>query len=261
MSSSAQVQHYSRKHRLIAWVSRHLFDWPVYTVRQGLLAGMKRKGGLGWMGVAPPETEESRFWAAQPFGGKTVYDIGAFHGLLTLHFARQAKHVQAYEPNESNRKRLLQNLELNGLRNVTVRPVGLSDQPGSARMQHDDLMPGGSRIVHGTASGPAISLQTLDLEIEAGAPPPDFIKIDVEGLEVPVLRGAQKTLARFQPELFVEIHGDTEAEKEENARAVIELLRQAGYPRILHLESRQDATPANAKRGHIHALPAPSRGL
>jgi FkbM family methyltransferase len=257
MSSSAQVQHYSRKHRVIAWISRHLFDWPVYTVRQGLLAGMKRKGGLGWMGMAPPETEESRFWAAQSFRGKTVYDIGAFHGLLTLYFAQQAKHVHAYEPNEANRKRLQQNLDLNGLRNVTVRPVGLSDQPGTARMQHDDLMPGGSRIVK-DAPGPVITLQTLDLEIEAGAPPPDFIKIDVEGLEIPVLRGALETLARLQPELFVEIHGDTEAEKEENARGVIQLLRQAGYPRILHLESRQDATPTNAKRGHIHALPASS---
>ena len=44
-------RHYTLKHRVIAWISMHLFDTATYTVRHGLLKGMKRKGGLGW--VAP----------------------------------------------------------------------------------------------------------------------------------------------------------------------------------------------------------------
>jgi hypothetical protein len=42
-------RHYSRKHSAIAWISQNLFDYVTYTVRHGLLRGMKRKGGLGWM--------------------------------------------------------------------------------------------------------------------------------------------------------------------------------------------------------------------
>ena len=42
-------RHYTLKHRLIAWISMHLFDNLTYTVRHGLLKGMKRKGGLGWV--------------------------------------------------------------------------------------------------------------------------------------------------------------------------------------------------------------------
>ena len=42
-------RHYTLKHRLIAWISTHLFDTRTYTVRHGLLKGMKRKGGLGWV--------------------------------------------------------------------------------------------------------------------------------------------------------------------------------------------------------------------
>ena len=44
-----QFTHYSLQHRVIAWISLHLFDHTVYTVHHGLLKGMKRKGGLGWM--------------------------------------------------------------------------------------------------------------------------------------------------------------------------------------------------------------------
>ena len=42
-------RHYTLKHRLIAWISINLFDTLTYTVRHGLLKGMKRKGGLGWV--------------------------------------------------------------------------------------------------------------------------------------------------------------------------------------------------------------------
>jgi hypothetical protein len=48
-------QHYNMKHRVISWVSRTLFDRHTYTVRHGLLRGMKRKGGLGWLPEAAAE--------------------------------------------------------------------------------------------------------------------------------------------------------------------------------------------------------------
>jgi FkbM family methyltransferase len=224
---------------------------------------MRRKGGLGWLPTGPAETEESRFWAAQDFSGKVVYDVGAFHGLLTLYFARSARRVISYEPDPINRARLLRNLSLNRTENVTVRPVGLGDSIGQARMHHEDLMPGGSRI--GAPDGETVvSLQTLDAEIASGSPPPDFVKIDVEGFEIPVLQGALTVLREYQPDVFVEIHGYTEAEKVANAEGVIRLLREAGYSHLTHLESAQPATPQNAKRGHViarstAARPSPGR--
>ena len=73
-----------------------------------------------------------------------------------------------------------------------------------------------------------------------------------------MLRGAQATLSRYRPDVFVEIHGFSEAEKEANAEGVIALLRQAGFPEVKHLESGLAATPKNAKRGHILAFRQPS---
>ena len=45
LNEDLPFQHYTLKHRLIAWISMHLFDTSTYTVRHGLLKGMKRKGG------------------------------------------------------------------------------------------------------------------------------------------------------------------------------------------------------------------------
>src|SRR5579872_5700296 len=109
-------RHYSTKHRMVAWVSQNLFDNVTYTVRHGLLKGMKRRGGLAWIpewivgGTASPE---QLFWRDVNLRDLIVYDIGAFQGLLTLLFAQQARTVVSYEPNAKNYARLLENLQLN----------------------------------------------------------------------------------------------------------------------------------------------------
>jgi hypothetical protein len=98
-------RHYTLKHRLIAWISMHLFGTLKYTVRHGLLKGMKRKGGLGWVAALFSPgimTAEQQFWCGLNLRGMTAYDIGAFEGLLTLFFASRAKAVVSFEPNTQN---------------------------------------------------------------------------------------------------------------------------------------------------------------
>ena len=48
-SDDAPYRHYLTKQKCVAWVSQHLFDHITYTARRGLIKGMKRKGGLGWL--------------------------------------------------------------------------------------------------------------------------------------------------------------------------------------------------------------------
>ena len=256
----AQFEHYSRKQRAVAWVSRNLFDGITYTVRHGLLRGMRRKGGLGWIPdwvVKEEVTPESKFWESAPLRGAVVYDIGAFHGILTLWFAPQAKQVVSYEPVAQNRARLLENLSLNGIKNVTVRNVALGAGAGAATMRFDPLMPGGSKVVvQENAPGANVRVTTLDQDIEElKLPPPTFIKIDVEGFELDVLRGAVRTLARERPAVFVEIHGETLAGKRSNAGAVVQFLHDAGYGAIKHIESGTIVQPGNsdvAAQGHLY---------
>ena len=100
--ATARHRHYSIRHRVVAWVSQRIFSRITYTVRHGLLTGMRRRGGLGflpqWAVGRTDDTAEVRFWRDYPLEGLTIYDIGAFEGLLTMYFARRCNRVIAFEP-------------------------------------------------------------------------------------------------------------------------------------------------------------------
>jgi hypothetical protein len=101
-----------------------------------------------------------------------------------------------------------------------------------------------------------ISIVTLDDEIpQAGLPPPDFIKIDIEGWEIEALRGARNTLERYKPAMFLEMHGETMREKKRKVGEIVAFLWETGYQRIRHIETGTNITPENALvaiRGHLY---------
>src|SRR2546423_1512177 len=115
-NDDAPFRHYTWKHRVVAWISTTLFDGVTYTVKHGLLKGMRRKGGLGWVptvGSGDAESHETRFWRSLDLTGLVVYDVGGFQGLVALFFCQKARLVVSYEPNSRNRKRFNENLTLN----------------------------------------------------------------------------------------------------------------------------------------------------
>jgi FkbM family methyltransferase len=260
--------HRTFKHRLIAWVSMHLFDNAKYTVRHGLLKGIKLKGGLGWVPAIFSRgimTAEQQFWAGLNLSGMTVYDIGAFQGLVTLFFASRAKTVVCFEPNSANRKRLIENLKLNGINNVEVRQVGVGSRRETRKMVGSPLMPGGASVEERRVSQllkarsktmvEDVSIVALDEEIpQAGLPLPDFIKIDIEGWEIEALRGARNTLVAYKPALFLEMHGATIQDKRRKVTEIVDFLWELNYRRIHHIETSTAITPENASvamRGHL----------
>ena len=266
-------RHYGWKHRSIAWVSTRLFDNATYTVRHGLLKGMKRKGGLGWVPAvlsAGGMTAEQQFWSDLNLGGMSVYDVGAFHGLLTMFFASRAKTVVCFEPNTQNRGRLMENLRLNGIKNVEVRSTGVGSRREMLKMVGSPLMPGFASVNGKTVEellragvetvAEEISIVTLDEEIpQAGLPAPDFIKFDIEGWEIEALKGARHTLELHRPALFLEMHGETVGEKKRKVAEIVAFLRELGYRNLRHVETGTLITPDNtsvAMQGHLYCQTA-----
>lgn len=264
-------RHYSIRNRVVAFISQRFFDHFSYTVRHGLIRGMKRKGGLGWLPqflARYTETPEDKFWKSLDLRGLVVYDVGAFQGLLTLFFARTCKQVICYEPNPKNYGRLLENIRLNRLTNVTVRKFGLGADTRPATLVFSPLMSGGSSLdtniiedmknLNMPLATEQIQITTLDRDIsEAGLLHPGFIKVDVEGLELEVLQGARNALAAYRPRLFLEMHGATMDEKKRKVSQIVAWLEEAGYDRIMHVESGNAVSLSNsciAAQGHLYCV-------
>jgi FkbM family methyltransferase len=262
--------HFSLQDRIITFVSEKLFEGRTYTVRHGLIKGMKRKGGLGFLPAAFSRSArneiEEKFLRNLDLSGKVVYDIGAFQGIMTLFFARKAKAVVTYEPHPANYQRVVENVELNALRNVTIFNRALGDQESTLTLVYDPRMPGAATAdpaivgqIRGTISEAAavqVPVVWLDDDLARhNLPRPDLVKIDVEGMELAVLRGMQKTLGASHPALYLEMHGATQEEKSRKALAILQFLSAAGYRRILHIETRTVVTASNsavANEGHIY---------
>jgi hypothetical protein len=109
------------------------------------------------------------------------------------------------------------------------------------------LTPGGASVEPGMASGiqnanravvsEQITITTLDDDIrEMSLPVPGFIKIDIEGGELPALLGARQTLLKHKPQIFLEMHGETMNLKRKNVAAVVAGLNELGYTDIRHVE-------------------------
>jgi FkbM family methyltransferase len=263
MQTSYRALHFRWKHRIIAAVSQHVNF--TYTIRHGLAAGMRRRGGLGFVPWGPAETGETRFLRTLDLRGRVVYDIGAFQGVLTMFFSRSARQVIAWEPNPESRRCLLTNLRLNRLSNVVVREVGLAEAAGETMLVYDPLMPGAAsaggavarQIREGAPSLAEVGMRvaTLDDEVARHAlPVPDFIKIDVEGMELSVLLGARQTLDAHHPQIYIELHGAEAEDKRRNARDVVSLLWSWGYRDLVHVETGKALTPDTTDRpGHLFA--------
>ncbi len=264
-------RHYSAKHRLVSWISQHLFDNLTYTVRHGLNKGMKRKGGLGWLPefiTGSAKTPEQAFWGNINLEDMVVYDVGAFQGLLTLYFARQARTVVSYEPNSRNHACLMENLRLNRVENVIVRKLGVGSEFRTAAMIASPLMPGGASIESNMVEGleksnlpiirEEICVVRLDDDIrDSSLPAPDFIKIDIEGLELAALAGARQTIQASMPQLFLEMHGETMNLKRKNVKEIVAYLEELGYRGIRHVETGQSitcATASDAAEGHLYCV-------
>lgn len=155
--------------------------------------------------------------------GDVVLDVGAQIGMFTA-IASQLigpdGRLLAFEPDEKNHRDLQSTRSRNRLDNVTIVNAGLSDAVGEATFHRPDgawgsFMDGGAGgdgasitrdfFKNSTIKTFTIQTQTIDHVVEErGLERLDLIKIDVDGPEVTILRGASRTLATLKPAVMVE---------------------------------------------------------
>ncbi len=140
------------------------------------------------------------------------YDIGANIGLYSLIIARMdpAIQVHAFEPEPYNYQKLVRNIQLNRLPNITphLGAVGAKKQLGQLYLSGQGVGQGRHSLLKPAAKTytPTVVWDLDSFIAEKKAPPPDFIKIDVEGYEIEVVKGMGKLMKTKKPTLIIEVH-------------------------------------------------------
>ena len=136
-----------------------------------------------------------------------IYDIGANIGDHAVYFATHSKaNIFSFEPMPVTFEMLKKNIEQNDISDrVKLFNCALGAEDSSAKMQIvTDNMGACSISNEGTENVQVKRLDNMNL------PLPDLVKIDVEGYELEVLKGMERTLRESSPVLWIEIFEDTE---------------------------------------------------
>jgi FkbM family methyltransferase len=197
-------------------VERHEKLFGKYRFEMDLRLGRLQKIFYLKPGSYEPQTE--RFIRQNVKPGMTVLDIGANTGYMTILLAdRVGVHgqVHSFEPMPANYELLRKNVDANGLNQVHLHNIALSDRKGEATLHIDPGNDGGNTIGNVTGEGwyghssITVATEALDDFLErAGIAKVNFIKIDVEGAESLVFAGARKLLTRRDAPLIVCEVGD-----------------------------------------------------
>jgi FkbM family methyltransferase len=235
-----------------------------------------RRGGLNWkldlreaidfciflLGCFEPQLV-AMYRRAIP-RGSTVIDIGANMGAHTLPFAAcvgERGRVVAIEPTKYAFGRLQEQIAANPdlARHVTLVQAMLMGSPQAALAEEIPSswlfkIPETAHAQHAgvgksTSGAKVMTLDTLVAQL--ALPSVDFVKLDVDGFEVEVLRGARQVLAKYQPTIFFEHAPYLLAEKGYDPAEMTALLRQAGY-RFVDLRGR----PFSADGRGVPEIPA-----
>lgn len=144
-----------------------------------------------------------------------LFDIGANVGFYTFLAAKKLNDtgmIFSFEPVLRNLSYLYRHLELNGLKNVVVIPLACSDENSLEKFFFDSDSALGhmieSKEIHNFNFRAYTYVQTITLDsfVSKSGIAPDLIKIDVEGSELKVLKGAVNLLKERKPKIFLSIH-------------------------------------------------------
>lgn len=151
------------------------------------------------------EREKVAFIIEQVSDGDVFIDIGANYGYISLVAGSRGAQVWAVEPERVNLNKLHLQVALNSW-DIRILPVAISDEPGELFIEPKA---GRSTVSKKKSSHDSYVVDTVTVDSlvkDEGLDRVDWVKIDVEGHEVHVLRGARSTLKKFKPVVLIDIH-------------------------------------------------------
>lgn len=169
--------------------------------------------------------------------GDVCYDIGANLGFFSILLGRLVGPtgiVHAFEPVPANAAIIERNARLNDLGNIRVMRVALTRSDGEAELLLAQHVGGAVLANAGIPPDPAgrltVEVAAVDSLLACGAlAPPQMVKIDVEGAEMDVLAGMERTLREHAPTIVLELDDATQRECENKVSTCRGFLESLGY--------------------------------
>ena len=170
---------------------------------------------------------------------KDVIDIGANIGFYSILFAQEIdKRVLSVEPTQNALRRLRQNIKLNNVESkVEIFEGVVSDHNGTLKIKSvvgkEEYSTIGNPLHKSIGQQQILEEEvvciTLDDLVEKYQLNPGFIKMDVEGAEMLVFKGAMKTLNKYRPIIISELTDELLRKNGSSAAEIIELIVSANY--------------------------------
>jgi FkbM family methyltransferase len=175
---------------------------PLAGKKWGLVTGIRYLRGTY-------EPEHTRVFQEIVGEGAVVYDVGAhvgYYSVLASDLVGPRGCVAAFEPLPFNVRHLRRHLRVNACENVVVVDACVGEWSGTARFQPA----AGTGSGHMSETGPlSVRMVSVDALVRSGElPAPDCVKIDAEGAEHLVLKGAQSVIGTARPAILLSLHGD-----------------------------------------------------
>lgn len=188
-------------------------------------------------GLGTWERTTQEFWKSQCEGAEVVIDVGAYLGVYSIIALKVAprSRVIALEPNPWTFDKLKENLLLNWQDELELHNLaaGSSDAELQMIVSRDRLTSSGASISDSDTNG-LIAFKVKQVTLDQLTQKADLIKIDAEGWELPVLKGATQILRSSAPTLLLEI---LNAKQFEELRG---FLNHFGYKSIMFLGRRNE---------------------
>jgi FkbM family methyltransferase len=185
-------------------------------IQSGVGRGLRfngAKSAMGFMfGTHDPEVQYALSRLLAP--GMVAYDIGANVGFTAMLAAKRvgpSGRVVCFEPQAEAAAQIGHNARLNAFAFVDVHQVALAAAEGDAEFFVSEESTWGRLSQAGPAPQQSgvirVPMRRLDDYAAAkGVPPPDVVKMDVEGVEAEVIAGAKALLGRSRPVMVIELH-------------------------------------------------------
>lgn len=175
----------------------------------------------------------------------TCVDVGAHIGYVALVAAKYAGRVLAVEPGPTTYRRLQRNLALNPrlAPKVVSLSIALADHGGTMTLLDSERQPNRASLAYRPvdAREVRVEVRTLDQVAADHLDRVSFLKIDVEGAELDVLRGGLTTLRHHRPLVLCELNEDLQATFGRTCHEIIDFFKKLDYV------GREVETPATGQ--------------